>query len=75
MKLKIPQLSPYIFAVLFSAARLRTKVEPSHRAVFPAGQERVRIIWYRHNLRQQNKKWCDAEDNSQVCVLGNGLDL
>lgn len=57
MKLKIPPLSPYIFAVLFSAARLRTKVEPSHRAVFPAGQERVRVIWYRHNLTKQGKKW------------------
>lgn len=74
MKLKIPQLSPYIFAVLFSAARLRTKVEPSHRAVFPAGQERVRVIWYRHNLTKQKKKDVMLKAKA-MCVVGNGSHL
>ena len=47
---QISQLSPYVFAVFFVAARLRAKIEPSHRAVLPAWQKRVGVIWYRHNL-------------------------
>lgn len=51
-----PQLSSYIFAVFFRAARLHAEVEPSHCAVLPARQEGVGIVWYRHNLPRQKGK-------------------
>lgn len=53
----------YIFAVFLSAARLHAKVKPSHRAVFPAGQKCVRVIWYRHNLTKK-KGGCSSEEAS-----------
>lgn len=51
-----PQLSAYVFAVFFRAARLHAEVEPSHCAVLPARQEGVGVVWYRHNLPRQKGK-------------------
>lgn len=46
----------YIFAVFLGAAGLGAEVEPSHRAVFPARQEGVGVVWYGHNLVRRKAK-------------------
>lgn len=46
----------YIFAVFLGAAGLGAQVEPSHRAVFPARQEGVGVVWYGHNLVRRKAK-------------------